>query len=125
METNFLANPHPSAPKAYSARTRSPLTPGEERAWDCFVAPPVCAVPANPETVPQAPAPTLPSVGASAAEVIYRNTITGASTTPISIPTTQDHHVLTGFEPEFARFTHVSYTWEGDVGHKNDPADLE
>ena len=38
---------------------------------------------------------------------------------------TQDHHVLTGFEPEFARFTHVSYTWEGDVEHKNDPAGLE
>ena len=58
------------------------------------VAPPVSAVPANPETVPQASAPTLPSVGASAAEVIYRNTITGASTTPISIPTTQDYKSL-------------------------------
>lgn len=55
---------------------------------------PTSSAPANPETVPQAPAPTLPTVGGSGPEVIFRETVTGAATTPISIPTTQDYKSL-------------------------------
>lgn len=56
--------------------------------------PPPSAAPANPETVPQAASPTLPTLGAGAAEVIYRATVSGSAVTPITIPTTNDYKTL-------------------------------